>query len=157
MNFSGKLSFRPAMVADRRSVWDWRKEHADLGLVAVNGELTYERFCDWFESVLADPSSLLIVGHVESVRLGLAWLARRGEGNWRMSVSLKPAYCGRGITAAFLAGAARHAAGIVTIDAVEVSVSRLNPHSATALVEAGYVVTETETAIVGRLAPGGTR
>jgi hypothetical protein len=141
MRLIEKLRFREAMLADRRALWDWRNDYAAFGLTTVNQDINYAAFSKWFEHALASESTLLLIGHAESVRLGIAWLFELDAECWEILVSIKPVYCGCGITSAFLRGATAHAAELRAVRDVTLNTPVLNPATTRALSDAGFEFT----------------
>lgn len=146
------LSVRPAVAADRELLFAWANDPLTRAQSFSRAPIPWETHCAWLASVLGDPHRrlYLVVAPAEEP-VGQVRFDGCGSGEAVISISLAPAWRGRGLAAPAIRLAmerARRDAGIVRVHAF---IRPENRVSRQAFARAGYTEVS-ETAVHGEAA-----
>jgi UDP-2,4-diacetamido-2,4,6-trideoxy-beta-L-altropyranose hydrolase len=96
------LSVRPASAADGTMMHRWRNDPATRAVSHHGAEIPLETHLRWLDTVLVDPSTLLLIGCVGQIDVGVIRFDSSGD-ETRVSVYLDPALHGLGLGPRLLA------------------------------------------------------
>lgn len=144
------LSVRPAVESDREILFAWANDPLTRAQSFSRTPIPWETHCAWLASVLDDPGRLLyLVVAPADEPVGQVRFDGSGSGEAVISISLAPAWRGRGLAASAIRLAmdrARRDAGVVRVHAF---IRPENRVSRQAFARAGYTEAE-ETAVHGQ-------
>jgi RimJ/RimL family protein N-acetyltransferase len=151
-NLAVPLSVRPAVLEDRELLFAWANDPLTRAQSFSPAVIPWDTHCAWLASVLDDPGRLLyvVVGAADEP-VGQVRFDGCGSGEAVISISLAPAWRGRGLAASAIRLAmdrARRDAGIVKVHAF---IRPGNRVSRQAFARAGYLEVE-EIAVQGEAA-----
>lgn len=141
------VSTRPANSSDRRFMWDLRLDPVLDDIRPRNQDIAYDQFCRRFDQTLENGQSLLVIGDIQSVRVGVTWFRESNPSQWEVLLYVKPAYTGRNVATAMLKSAMSYLLEHRQVNEIIRIVPRANPASGYAFGEAGFRLTSSDDVI----------
>ena len=118
------ITAREITIEDRVAIWDWRKDHSRFKVYLPKINVSWKMHCDWFQELLDNPEITACVAVMETLRIAALRFDHSAANRYRLSVLLKPAYCGKDLMPNLFAASAAFAretmgAGELTINQLE--------------------------------------
>lgn len=93
---AGQVVVREATREDRKALFEWRNDQHLNSVYPSKGFTAYRDHCRWFDRLLGDPDRFLLVGVLETLRIGGVRFDRHSEDAFKVYLFVKPLYCGKG-------------------------------------------------------------
>lgn len=132
------MRVRPAEERDGADIFVWRNDLTTRRMSKNQGELLWDDHIVWFRRALSDPSKVFLIGEEAGGAFGMVRYDRRADGEWDVSISVGPAYRGRGKGSALLTNAEAALRGVHPGSITHAAVRRENSASAALFLSCGY-------------------
>lgn len=96
------LKVRPATMVDSRMVHAWRNHPLTRRVSLDDTEIAWSSHVEWYQSTLADPDRMLLIGVIGNLSVGVIRLDRAPGQQAEVSLYLDPTMHGLGLGAALL-------------------------------------------------------
>lgn len=116
---STPIVVREATAEDRAALWEWYNDPRRYSFLKTKPKVTRADHWKWFDARMAAADTLLVVGLVDIIRIGMVRFEREAGDRFSASLLLRPPYFGKGLAAGFLHEACKllqtreHAAKVV--------------------------------------------
>ena len=137
-----KVVVREATIEDRLTLWEWRNDPVKRTVHKTIAAATYTRHRVWFNRLMRDELVFLCVGHVETLRIGCVRFDMEREGEYRVSMYIKPVYCGRGYGDPLLKKAIEFLRQNHQVTRISAVLKNINPASDKVFSRTGFHVAE---------------
>ncbi|MQF67091.1 GNAT family N-acetyltransferase [SAR202 cluster bacterium AD-802-F09_MRT_200m] len=97
-----RITVRGATFEDRRALWVWRNDPLTNTLFAVDGSLKYSDHCAWFQRVQDGNAGTLLIGLIDTLRIGAVYFRPTIGNEMEAGVFLKPVHSGKGYASKLL-------------------------------------------------------
>jgi RimJ/RimL family protein N-acetyltransferase len=131
----GPLSLRPAAPSDCRLIFEWANDPTTRANSFAPDPIPWATHCAWFERIVSDPGRELYVVLSSDVPIGQARLEACGHREAKISLSLAPAWRGRGLAVEVI----RLVITRADADVVHAYLKPENDRSRRAFLKAGFV------------------
>ncbi len=132
------ISVREANASDRGALWDWRRDQVTRKMFALDSSVQYREFCQWYDAVCNGRDSVLLIGLVETLRIGCVLFVPRTDRQYDTRLYLKPPYCGNGYGSALLAESLQYMVKARHPSSFYATVSDVNSHTKPIYETAGF-------------------
>ena len=123
---AGQVVIREATKEDRKALFEWRNDQTLNSVYAPKELQTYQDHCRWFDDFLNDPDRVLLIGVLETFRIGGVRFTRSGN-EFELHMFLKPTFAGKGYGTALLEEAIVYLTQIETPQRIFARVEIMNP------------------------------
>jgi RimJ/RimL family protein N-acetyltransferase len=89
------LVLRPAEISDAELLYEWRNDAETRRMSYSSNPVSWNEHTDWLRRVLADPSEVLQIAHLDGWPVGVLRFTLRSDGV-HVSITVAPSARGRG-------------------------------------------------------------
>jgi RimJ/RimL family protein N-acetyltransferase len=90
------LSLRPAEISDAELLYEWRNDSETRRMFYSSNPVSWKEHADWLRRVVADPSEVLQIGHIDGWPVGVLRFTFRADGV-HVSITVAPGARGQGL------------------------------------------------------------
>ncbi|MFO7759047.1 MAG: GNAT family N-acetyltransferase [Roseovarius sp.] len=137
------ISFRPALCADSRRVWEWRRA-MDRAFNQRREETPFDRHDTWFRRAVDDPHRIIRIVVQGQFPCGYLRLDQTDGQRARVSICLSPEVRGQGLGSRLLSEAERLGASL-GLEGLEAEIHPGNHVSRRVFASAGYSIDASDT------------
>ena len=99
---AARITVRGATLEDRRALWVWRNDPLTKTLFAEDGSVKYSDHCAWFQRVQDGSAGRLLIGLIDTLRIGAVYFRPTPGNELEVGVFLKPVDSGKGYASKLL-------------------------------------------------------
>ncbi len=132
------VAIREIILDDRRSVMEWRDDPVTRKIFGENESADWDKHCEWFEKMKDDNKKIICVGSSNTVRVGFVRFDEHADGEYEISVYIRPPYCGKGYALPMLRESITYLSNARDVKKLFSGVRKANVYSGSIFKEAGF-------------------